>query len=106
MGTPEDKMRTSWCRRTHTDHQSAALVALLAFLFIIHASLQCFGEERSGVSLNLDPEKVFKAVGRPFAIIDCFCILDDEKIRSYLQLGCEVKGMGRGHIKRIKDSLQ
>jgi len=56
--------------------------------------------------LELDPEKVFKAVGRPFAIIDCFCILDDEQIRSYLKLGCEVKGMGRGHIKRIKDSLK
>jgi nucleotide sugar dehydrogenase len=56
--------------------------------------------------LELDPNKVFKSVGRPFAIIDCFCILDDEKIRSYLKMGCEVKGMGRGHIKRIKDSLK
>jgi nucleotide sugar dehydrogenase len=55
--------------------------------------------------LNLDPKKVYDAVERPFAIIDCFCILDDEQIRTYLQLGCEVKGMGRGHIKRIKDSL-
>ncbi len=55
--------------------------------------------------LKLDPDKVFKAVGRPFAVIDCFCVLDDERIRRYLELGCEVKGMGRGHIKRIKDSL-
>ncbi|PYJ60257.1 MAG: GDP-mannose dehydrogenase [Verrucomicrobia bacterium] len=55
--------------------------------------------------LKLDPDKVFKSVGRPFAMIDCFCILDDERIRRYLELGCEVKGMGRGHIKRIKDSL-
>jgi hypothetical protein len=23
----------------------------------------------------------------------------------YLELGCDVKGMGRGHIKRIKDSI-
>jgi len=55
--------------------------------------------------LKLDPDKVFKSVGRPFAMIDCFCILDDDRIRRYLELGCEVKGMGRGHIKRIKDSL-
>ena len=55
--------------------------------------------------LKLDPDKVFSSVGRPFAMIDCFCILDDERIRRYLELGCEVKGMGRGHIKRIKDSL-
>jgi hypothetical protein len=46
-----------------------------------------------------------KSAGRPFAVVDCFCVLDDEKIRRYLELGCEVKGMGRGHIKRIKDSL-
>ena len=56
--------------------------------------------------LDLDPDKVFKSVGRPFAIIDCFCVLDDRQIGRYLELGCEVKGMGRGHIKRIKDSFQ
>jgi len=55
---------------------------------------------------KLDPERVFKAVGKPFAVVDCFCMLNDEKIRRYLELGCEVKGMGRGHIKRIKESLK
>jgi nucleotide sugar dehydrogenase len=55
--------------------------------------------------LKLDPDQVFKKIGRPFAIIDCFCVLDDNQIRRYLELGCEVKGMGRGHIKRIKDSI-
>ena len=56
--------------------------------------------------LNLDPDAVFHAVGRPFAIIDCFLILDDQQIRRYLELGCEVKGLGRGHIKRIKESIR
>jgi len=56
--------------------------------------------------LALDPEQVVKAVGKPCAIIDCFCILDDEKIRRYFELGCEVKGMGRGHIQRIKESVR
>jgi nucleotide sugar dehydrogenase len=55
--------------------------------------------------LKLDPDEVCKAVGQPFAIIDCFCILNDDQIRRYFELGCEVKGMGRGHIKRIKDSV-
>ena len=55
--------------------------------------------------LKLDPDRVVKSAGQPFAVVDCFCVLDDEKIRRYLELGCEVKGMGRGHIKRIKDSL-
>ncbi|MDY6842708.1 MAG: nucleotide sugar dehydrogenase [Thermodesulfobacteriota bacterium] len=56
--------------------------------------------------LDLDPNKVVKAVGKPCAIIDCFCVLDDEKIRCYFELGCEVKGMGRGHIQRIKESVR
>jgi UDP-N-acetyl-D-glucosamine dehydrogenase len=55
--------------------------------------------------LKLEPDAVFKAVGKPFAIVDCFCILDDARIRRYFELGCEVKGLGRGHVKRIKESV-
>lgn len=55
--------------------------------------------------LNLDPDEVFKAVGRSFAIVDCFTILDDDQIRRYFELGCEVKGMGRGHVQRIKKEV-
>jgi UDP-N-acetyl-D-mannosaminuronate dehydrogenase len=55
--------------------------------------------------LNLDPDQVVKMTGRPVAIVDCFGILDDKKIRRYFELGCEVKGLGRGHVKRIKDSV-
>jgi UDP-N-acetyl-D-glucosamine dehydrogenase len=56
--------------------------------------------------LDLDPERVAKAVGRSFAVVDCFCIFDDATILRYLQLGCEVKGLGRGHIRRLKDSIR
>jgi nucleotide sugar dehydrogenase len=56
--------------------------------------------------LQLKPDDVVKAVGRPCVIVDCFCILDDDKIRRYFELGCEVKGMGRGHIQRIKESVR
>jgi hypothetical protein len=40
------------------------------------------------------------------AVIDCFGILDDRKIEKYFELGCEVKGLGRGHIQRIKDRIR
>ncbi|MDH4266479.1 MAG: nucleotide sugar dehydrogenase [Deltaproteobacteria bacterium] len=56
--------------------------------------------------LNLDPDEVVKMVGGPIAVIDCFGILDDDKIRRYFELGCEVKGLGRGHVKRIKDEVK
>jgi nucleotide sugar dehydrogenase len=55
--------------------------------------------------LKLDPDKVVKMTGRPVAVIDCFGILTDAHIRRYFELGCEVKGLGRGHVKRIKDTL-
>ncbi len=32
-----------------------------------------------------------KTIGQPAAIIDCFGILTDDKIKRYFQLGCEVK---------------
>lgn len=56
--------------------------------------------------LNLDPDQVVKDAGGPIAVIDCFGILDDAKIRRYFELGCEVKGLGRGHVKRIKDEVR
>ena len=56
--------------------------------------------------LNLDADEVVKMIGAPAAIIDCFGILDDRKIERYFELGCEVKGLGRGHINRIKDKVR
>jgi UDP-N-acetyl-D-glucosamine dehydrogenase len=52
--------------------------------------------------LQLEPDQVVEWVGRPAAIVDCFGVLNDDKIRRYFELGCEVKGSGRGHINRIK----
>jgi nucleotide sugar dehydrogenase len=56
--------------------------------------------------LELDPEQIVEWAGGPLAVIDCFGILNDEKIRRYLELGCEVKGLGRGHIQRIKEEVR
>ena len=56
--------------------------------------------------LRLAPEEIVEMVGGPAAIIDCFGILDDAKIHRYFELGCEVKGLGRGHIQRIKESVR
>jgi UDP-N-acetyl-D-glucosamine dehydrogenase len=56
--------------------------------------------------LGLNPDKVVEMIGGDAAIIDCFGILDDAKIQRYFELGCEVKGLGRGHVKRIKDNVQ
>jgi UDP-N-acetyl-D-glucosamine dehydrogenase len=55
---------------------------------------------------DLDPERVVAMIGAPAAIVDCFGMLDDERIRRYFELGCEVKGLGRGHVKRIKDQVR
>ncbi len=56
--------------------------------------------------LELNPDKIVEMTGRPAAIIDCFGLLDDQKIRRYFELGCEVKGLVRGHVKRIKDEVR
>ena len=56
--------------------------------------------------LDLDPDEVVETAGGPLAVIDCFGILDDEMIKRYFELGCEVKGLGRGHVKRIKDQVR
>jgi len=56
--------------------------------------------------LNFDPDRIVESVGHPLAVVDCFGILDDEKIKRYLELGCEVKGLGRGHIRRLKEEVK
>lgn len=56
--------------------------------------------------LELEPEEVVEMAGEPLAVVDCFGILDDRKIEQYFELGCEVKGLGRGHINRIKDKVR
>ena len=61
---------------------------------------------RHEMYLKLTPDGVLGMTGRPVAVVDCFGILDDAKIRRFFELGCEVKGLGRGHVKRIKDEVR
>ncbi|MCD6560488.1 MAG: nucleotide sugar dehydrogenase [Deltaproteobacteria bacterium] len=56
--------------------------------------------------LELEPDEVVRMAGAPLAVVDCFGILDDEKIERYFELDCEVKGLGRGHINRIKKKVR
>lgn len=60
---------------------------------------------RHKVYLSLTPDEIVSMVGKPLAVIDGFGILTDAAIRRYFELGCEVKGLGRGHVKRIKDEV-
>ncbi|MBN1225920.1 MAG: GDP-mannose dehydrogenase [Deltaproteobacteria bacterium] len=53
--------------------------------------------------LDLKAEDIVGMAGGPMAVVDCFGILDDATIKAFFELGCEVKGLGRGHIQRIKE---
>ena len=55
---------------------------------------------------DLAPDAVVQMAGRPLAVVDCFGMLSDLQIRRYFELDCEVKALGRGHIKRIKDQVR
>ena len=58
--------------------------------------------ERGELSL----EQSLEAYARGTVLLkDCYGILDDARIRRYFELGCEVKGLGRGQIQRIKKSV-
>jgi UDP-N-acetyl-D-glucosamine dehydrogenase len=56
--------------------------------------------------LDLDPDEMVRMAGGNIAVVDCFGILDDRRIERYFELGCEVKGLGRGHINRIKEKVR
>jgi nucleotide sugar dehydrogenase len=81
--------------RVQQDLAAALKGALAVILAVPHESY-----------LELDPEQIVEWASGPLAVIDCFGILNDEKIRRYLELGCEVKGLGRGHIERIKEEVR
>ncbi len=75
---------------------AAALKGMEAVIFAV----------RHSPYLALEPDQVVEWAGTKLAVIDCFGILDDAKIRRYFELGCEVKALGRGHIQRIKDEVR
>ena len=77
-------------------HMPAALADVDAVVFAV----------RHRHYLELAPEDVVAMTGGPVAVIDCFGILDDPAIQRYFELGCEVKGLGRGHIQRIKECVR
>ena len=56
--------------------------------------------------LKLDPDKV-SIKHRP-SVCDCGLLLCPQQRPDspVPEMGCEVKGMGHGHIKQIKDSLE
>jgi len=56
--------------------------------------------------LSLSADNLLEMTGKPVAVIDCFGILTDSEIRRYFELECEVKGLGRGNVKRIKDEVR
>lgn len=51
--------------------------------------------------LDLEPDFVLDRATRPPRIIDAFNILNDIKIRRYKEAGCEVRGVGKGHIQSL-----
>ena len=55
--------------------------------------------------LAIEPDRLVKAAGGPLLVVDAFNLLGDDKIRGYLRLGCAVRGMGRGHIGRLRKEL-
>ena len=80
--------------RVHKDLREALLGADAVVLAVRHQAY-----------MELTPEQVVGMVGGPAVVVDCFGMLDDGKIARYFELGCEVKGLGRGHVKRIKDKV-
>ncbi len=56
---------------------------------------------RHTVYRELDPDALVEATGGPVAVVDAFGILPDAKITRYLELGCSVRAVARGHVRRL-----
>lgn len=56
--------------------------------------------------LDLYPDEMVKWAGGSIAVIDAFGILNDDQIRRYFELGCEIKALSRGYISRLKQEVK
>ena len=50
---------------------------------------------------NIKPTDLVAKCGTKPLIIDCSNFLSDERIKQYKELGCKVKGVGKGHIDNL-----
>ena len=55
---------------------------------------------------DLHPEDVVEMCGRKPLIVDCSNFLTDDQIMKYLEIGCNVIGVGKGHIKQLKEKFK
>jgi len=50
---------------------------------------------------SINPAELLQKCGTKPLIVDCSNFLSDEIIKQYINLGCKVKGVGKGHIKNL-----
>ncbi|MCF7869484.1 MAG: nucleotide sugar dehydrogenase [Candidatus Cloacimonetes bacterium] len=50
---------------------------------------------------TIDPKYLIKTCGKKPLIVDCSNFLCDDKIKKFKELGCIVKGVGKGHISAL-----
>ncbi len=60
-------------------------------------------ESLSDLRVSKDLKASLKGVDA--VIIDCFAMLSDTQIKTFFAAGYEVKGLGRGHMKRLKEEV-
>ena len=68
-------------------------------------ALHVAGLVRDDAYQELEPEQIIAMIGKPAVIIDCFAMLSDIQIKTFFAASYEVKGLGRGHIKRLKEEV-
>jgi UDP-N-acetyl-D-glucosamine dehydrogenase len=96
----------SWARFFRNQERLTELRVSQELSEVLHEADALVLAVRHEAYKTLSPDEVVAMAGRPIAVVDCFGILDDSAIRRYFELGCEVKALGRGHIKRIKDDVR
>ena len=96
----------SWSRFFRNQENLKELIVSKDMTQAVHGADAVVFAVRHEPYLHLSADDLMEMTGKPVAVIDCFGILSDKEIRRYFELGCEVKGLGRGNVKRIKDEVR